>query len=233
MHDTGESLARLKCAAFIIEALGLEDAPEALAPDLAPMRNEPHLRVYTVELESSDGPAAFLVYQYLLGVRMKGGGTCADIFKQDLEVLERAAELNTPGPRILAHATAEGEAYVLATTPDMYRRLTGAPDASLFEASLADLPPGAETARIRQEAPGELIDLIRRANDVAGSWLAAFDAEGRVNERLAFTEAEQALALFLLDNQSMNRLLGLLNLMVDLSEQEARRAMGERDYPLA
>lgn len=233
MHDTAETLARLKSAAFMIEALELAEDPADLAPDLHAVRSDPHLRVFTVELDSSGGPAAFLVYQYQLGVRMKGGSTGADVFRQDLDVLERAAELGTPGPRILAHAQADGEAYILATTPDTYRKLTGAVEPERFEASIADLLPGAETTRIRTEAPGELIDLIRRANEVSGQWLAAFDAESRVADRVAFNEAEQALALFLLDNSSLEKLLGLLNLMVDLAQQQARAAMGERDYPLA
>lgn len=233
MHDTAETLARLKSAAFMIEALELAADAADLAPELIPVRTDPHLRVFTAELDSTGGPAAFVIYQYQTGVRMRGGSTGADVYKQDLEVLERAAELGTPGPRILAHAQAEGEAYILATTPDTYRKLTGQVDSERLEASVADLMPGAETTRIRTEAPGELMDAIRHANEIAGSWLAAFDAESRVADRVAFNQAEQALALFLLDNTSMEKLLGLLSMMVELAQAQARAAMGERDYPLA
>src|SRR4051794_38174233 len=93
----------LRAAAFLAQALDLSTDPAEIESDMVPLKRELNSGIFSVELNSSVGPAAFLIYDYQLTVFDSegiGGGT---LFEADLHTLERAAELDTPGPRILAH----------------------------------------------------------------------------------------------------------------------------------
>src|SRR6478735_1683892 len=205
---------RLRAAAFLCEALGFDLDPAVIAPDVAVLKNDPFARVYTAELESTVGTAAFLIYQYLLTELAADGRNGHDIFRADLETLEIAAERDTPGPRILA----------LATTPAIHRALMGLDASESVEATESDLPPGSNTAAIRRESADELLRLLKLSNDQARRWLAAMHSEGLLSqsgEDLAFGQEEAALALFLIDDKSIQDLLRLLAVMVDATRRQA------------
>jgi hypothetical protein len=214
---------RLRAAAFMQEALGADMDPLSLEPGLDVVSTDTYAITYTVELESSIGDAAFLIYQFSLTATGPDGRTGADVFREGLETLELATERNTPGPRLLAHGTTEDEGYMLATTPATYRLLTGAGDLDDITASDGDLLPGADTSNARRQSSDELLRLLKLANDQAKTWFAAVRAEGRVTTSgadLPLSQEEQALALFLLDESSIQDLLRLLAVMVDTAKRQ-------------
>lgn len=220
----------MKAAAFVAQALELTEAPEDLAPHVLALKRDVNAGISTIELESSVGPAAFLVYHYLLSISDSEGRTGQALFEADLATLERAAAHDAPGPRLLAHAQAGDEAYILATTPATYRMLTGEAEPSSLEATEADLLPGSETERIRREAAFDLLRLLQDAENRASAWLRAIRAEGRLQQAsdapdlLTFNEEETALALFLLDERSIANLLRVLNLMLRSAQAQAQQA---------
>jgi hypothetical protein len=220
----------MKAAAFVAQALELTEAPEDLAPHVIALKRDVNAGISTLELDSSVGPAAFLVYHYLLFISDSEGRTGQALFEEDLATLERAAAHDAPGPRLLAHAVAGDEAYILATTPATYRVLTGEAAPSSLEATEADLLPGSETERIRREAAFDLLRLLQEAESRASAWLRAVRAEGRIQDAsdapdlLMFNEEETALALFLLDERSIGNLLRVLNLMLRGAQAQAQQA---------
>ncbi len=214
---------RIRAAAFLQEALGIGMDPAAIGPELDVVSTDAYSVTYTIELQSSVGDAAFLIYQFALDATGPGDRRGSDLFKEGLETLELATERNTPGPRIVAHALTDDEGYMLATTPATYRLLTGATDLDELTASESDLLPGADTSRIRGESADELLRLLKLANDQAKTWLSAVRAEGRVTTGgadIPLSQEEQALALFLLDEASIQDLLRLLAVMVDTAKRQ-------------
>lgn len=220
----------LKIAAFLIQALDLADEPAALAAELVGIERDQNAGVSTIELDSSIGPAAFLIYDY----RLDMGGNGRARFDADLATMERAATLDSPGPRILAHALAEQDAFILATTPAVHRALTGA--GAEIEATEEELLPGPETARIRAESAGELLTLLRAADAQAQRWLRAIRADANLassdnqGELVEFGSEETELALFLLDERSIQHVLQALSLLVEGAKS---RAMGATNDPVA
>jgi hypothetical protein len=220
----------LKIAAFVVQALDLTDDPATVAGEIVALKRDLNAGISSVELDSSIGPAAFLIYHYLLDDPNQEGRSGREIFEADLATLERAAQHETPGPRILAHATAGDEAYILATTPSTFHALTGTVPGNNLEATAADLLPGADSAATRQSAADELLRLLREANDQASAWLRAIQVEGRLatgeaDDLLTFNEEESALALFLLDERSIGNLLRVLNLVISSARQQAADAV--------
>ena len=222
----------LKLAAFVTQALDLSDDSATLAGEITALKRDLNAGISSIELDSSVGPAAFLIYHYLLDTPNAEGVSGRDLFAADLATLERAAEQDTPGPRILAHATAGTEAYVLATTPATYRALTGAPPLEDLEATTADLLPGTDTAETRRAAASDLLRLLREANTQSTAWLNAIQAEGRLApddsapDLLTLNQEETALALYLLDDRSIGNLLRVLNLLLTTARQQASNALG-------
>ena len=193
----------LKAAAFVIQVLELDADPVELAGAMSPLKREVSGGITAVELSSSGGATPFLVYHYAVGA------AGAAPFEADVATMEQAERLGTPGPRIIASASGDREAYILATTPDVQRMLAGEPPRT------AVAMPNARTAdRQRHETPGKLIDAIRTANTLAAEWLAALKvaAEQGSEADLTFTDEESALALYLLDDASAGDLLRALNL---------------------
>jgi hypothetical protein len=216
----------VKIASFLIQALDLNDDPSQLAAELVTLKRDPNAGISTLELESSIGPAAFLIYDYQLDKFNAELTTGQALFDADLKTLERAAEVDSPGPRILAHAVAGDEAFILATTPAVHRALTGQGEAPELEATEADLLPGEETRKVRDEAANELLRLLRDADAQAARWLRAIQAEGRLaddaaGEFVEFAESEAALALYVIDERSIQHLLKALNLFVAGAKQQA------------
>ena len=70
------------------------------------------------------------------------------------------------------------------------------------------------TARARTNVPDRLVDKLREANRLASAWLTAIRAAGEEGADLSLTDQEAALALFLLDEHSIQDLLEALNLLI-------------------
>lgn len=210
MSEPLEPIA-LRLAAFLNEALELDEDPSDLAEEILPFKRDPNAGISTIELESSIGVAAFLIYHYELNTADDEGRQGSELFQTDLRTLERAATLNTPGPRILAHAVTDEEAYILATTPATHRALTGTgPD----EAS--PTVPEEERDELRKETAANLLRLLSEANAQARDWLAAIQLSGESTsaEQIDFHAEETGLALFLMDESNIRQLLQVLNIMV-------------------
>lgn len=222
----------LRIAAFVKEALSLQEAPEALASELVAFKRDSNAGISTIELDSSVGVAAFLVYHYRIETADEEGRTGGDLFQSDLRTLERAAEIDAPGPRIMAHAVTDTDAFILATTPATLRALTGTPPTEQLEADPSNLLPGEQTTEVRKNAATELLDLLRKGDALAKAWLDAIRAEGQVpaegndaDDIIAFNEEETELALFLLDERSIQHLLRLLNVMLGSARAQAEQAI--------
>jgi hypothetical protein len=230
----------LKIASFVKEALDLQEEPVVLASEIVAFKRDANAGISTIELDSSVGVAAFLVYHYHLALSGDDGRTGADLFQTDLQTLERAAELDSPGPRVMAHAVTSDDAFILATTPATLRALTGTPGTEPVEANESNLLPGSDTQEIRKEAASQLLDLLKRADHHANAWLNAIRAEGQFpseggngEDLIAFNEEETELALFLLDEQSIQHLLRLLNLVLNSARAQAEHAAGGSNGPVA
>ncbi|HEV2107950.1 MAG TPA: hypothetical protein VGR16_06785 [Thermomicrobiales bacterium] len=225
-HRDIDSLAE-KAAAFLLEAVQSDANPVELARELIAVSQEESQVVFAARLESTAGPAAFLVYVYPLGetaVRAR--------YDQDLEILQEAAERESPGPRPLAHAESAEHAFILATTPASFQALSGGPPESTDETDLATLISPSDADRVRREAATALLRLLRAADAQATVWQAAMQAastaEGEhgddVADQIPFNDAESELALFLLDERSIQRLLRVLSLMVSAAASVTGRA---------
>ncbi|MDQ2682481.1 MAG: hypothetical protein M3Y37_03035, partial [Chloroflexota bacterium] len=100
-----------RIAAFVAQALDLEIDPADLIPEIVALKRDDETGTSAIELQSSIGPTPFLVYHYALTEAGKRR------LETDIATLEKAATLDTPGPRIVAHATTDEDAFILATTP--------------------------------------------------------------------------------------------------------------------
>jgi hypothetical protein len=201
-----------KTAAFLVHALELDADPLEVAADVVPLRRDPMSGISAIELDSLTGPAPFLVYHYLLAAEATADGSA---FAEDLEVLERATLMGTPGPRLIAHRISGDEAYILATSPEIYLALRGEP----MPAPL----PIEDAEGTRREAAGALLRLLTEANDQAGRWLAATDS---YEAEVVAIEEETALKLLFLDYASIGQLLELIQLFVAEADEQAREALG-------
>ncbi|HET8523945.1 MAG TPA: hypothetical protein VFL82_11960 [Thermomicrobiales bacterium] len=234
MDHTEEQL-RLRLAGFLIQALSLDEDAAPLATEITPLKRDVNAGISTVELTSSVGDVAFLLYHYTLSQPNEQGQTGRTLFETDLATLEQAATRDVPGPRLMAHATTDTEAYILATTPAAHRALTGqAPldEVTDLEAKPAHLPLGADLDETRRTAAGELLRLLRDANTQATTWLAAIEASEQSQESgtVPFTEEETALTLFLLDERNVQNLLQTLNRLIRIAKERSASAFdGESD----
>jgi hypothetical protein len=228
--DSSNDLMRLAAAAFLGEVLDIPN-PDSLAPDLSAIKRDTNASIYTIQLDSSVGPAAFLVYAYLLNERGGDGHTGQELFDNGLATLQQAAQRATPGPRAVAHADDDTYGFILATTPGTYRALTGeTPTTAEIEATTANLIPVEDASRIRSELAQELLLSLKQANQQAVDWLKAIqsvDAAGGTEDFLEFTSDETELALYLLDDNSISSLLNALNLLVTSAQQGAAAAFEE------
>lgn len=203
-----------KIAAFVAQALDLPIDPPELVAEIVALKRDPASGISAIELASSIGATPFLVYHYDIAGRDRVQ------FDADLATLEKAAALDTPGPRILAHAIAGDEAYILATTPQVHRAMTDG-----TTPAAAPSPP-ARLDRARTKNVDRLVDSLRDANRLAGEWLTAVEAlEQGVNE-LSFTDQEAALALFLLDDRSIQDLLRALNVLISSARNQTPGSLG-------
>jgi hypothetical protein len=229
-----------RAAAFLAQALelGQDVDPLALAADLTRLKVDPQAAIYAAELDSSVGPTAFLVYVYSFAATGPDGRTGREFFEADLATLETAAEREAPGPRVVAHARSEDEGFILATTPATLRALRGeTPPEALesLQADAGDLLPTGDVAEARRTGAEELLRLLRAADREAARWLAALQADGRllpdaadgeIRGTIAFNDAETELALFLLDERSIQSLLRALNVLLTAARAGASEAFG-------
>jgi hypothetical protein len=222
----------LAAAAFLNQVLDLDDDPSTLANDLSAIKRDQNASIFTIQLESSVGMAAFLVYIYILDTTGGDGRTGKELFDAGLETLQQAAARNTPGPRAVAHAESDVHGFILATTPGTYRALTGNTSTESLEPAPEDLPATANTDETRSEAAEALLTLLRDANEQSRTWLQAIQVasrreteEGGEADLITFTEAETELALFLLDDASIGDLLRTLNVLVATAQQQTAEAV--------
>ena len=226
---------RRQAAAFLAQALDLPDHPSQLAGDLLPVAETPAVAVFAAELDSSVGPAAFLVYAYALAATDDDGRPGRDRFASDLETLETAAARGAPGPRAVAHALGDDAGFILATSPATLRALTGEP-AAAGPVDPPTLPHGADPKETRRSAAEELLRLLRAADEPATAWLAAWAASNGgagapsppTPSSRAFAPEETELALFLLDDRAQNLLRALDALIAHARD---RAAAVHRDPP--
>lgn len=211
----------LAAANFLTQALEINDDPATIVPELTSLKEDVNAGIYSVELDSSIGSAAFLVYVYALREKDADGQTGDDLYQAGLTTLHQAAERDTPGPRLVAHADTEEAGFILATTPATWRRLQGE-EPEVF-ATEADLPQTEMSIEERASVAEDLHRSLKDANDHARTWLAAIRTAGAGTDEdvLAFTEAETALALFVLDNANVSPLLTALNLLVTSAQEQA------------
>ena len=225
MPDTptadANSLA-LAAASFLAQALELRDNPVTIMDDLVEMKADPNAAIYSVEVDSSIGLAAFLVYVYVMEERNAEGLSGSEVYQQGLATLQQAADRDTPGPRMVAHADTDTIAFILATTPATWRAMQGEGPAAGV-ATEADLPSKVPSAEDRASMAEDLHRALKEASDHARTWLAAVRAASASGDgdTLRFTEAETALALFVLDNANIEPTLNALNLLVTSAQEPA------------
>jgi len=221
-------------ALFIGEVLGITESPDYLASDLSPIKRDANASIFTIQLDSSVGPAAFMVYAYLLDERGGDGRTGKELFDMGLATLQQAGARSTPGPRAVAHAETDDYGFILATTPGTYRALAGeTPGSDRNEAAATEVFTVEESSSVRGELAQELLTTLRAANAQASEWLSAVlhasqsdftDGEG-IGDLLQFTEDETELALYLLDDESIGNLLRALSLLVATAHQHTANAL--------
>jgi hypothetical protein len=201
-----------RIAAFIVQALDLKVEPAELLDEIVALKRDDSSGISAVELQSSIGPTPFLIYYYALRDGQK------DRFDADVATLEKAASLDTPGPRIVAHAVTEDDAYILATTPSVQRRLTG-------QADPTPKRPPMPVQRARTSVPDRLVEKLREANRLAGDWLAAIRTVSERGEEISLTDQEAALALYLLDDRSIQDLLQALNVLLTSARSQTDQTL--------
>lgn len=219
-------------AQFLIQALELDDSPEAIANDLSVMKRDSNAAISSIQLDTSIGLAGFLVYTYVLNRTSGDGKSGKELFDTGLETLQLAQSRNTPGPRPVAHADTDEYGFILATAPGTWRALMGHTSTDSIEAQPDDVLTTGNTETIRSDAASELFELLQKANTQAQTWLNAMQAASRQAQEnpdegmITFTESETELAIFLLDDDSVGSLLRAMNMLVATAQDQAAAAMG-------
>lgn len=203
----GEAVTRA-AAAFLGEALGIAAAPEELRGDLIPVGENAVVSTYAIELASSAGPAAFLVYAYRLLAEDDAGMSGSARMAADVATMEEAARLDVPGPRLVARAEGDALGFVLATTPAYLRALAGGSERS----AAGDVSPRdeADAVALRAQSAVDLLRALREASASARLWLG-----GGLTRGEALTPEETELALFLLEPGSLEPIMSAIRRLVE------------------
>jgi hypothetical protein len=216
----------LGAAAFLAQALGLPDSPETIATELSNVREDTIAGIYSLELDSSIGVAAFLIYAYALRKLDAEGTSGEKLYSEGLTILQQATEQDTPGPRMVAHADTSTMGFILATSPATWRALQGEKQTPLV-ATAAEMSPSSLPDRERASLAEDLHRSLKSTNDQARAWLAAIRSAGAIEDGkiLSFTEEETALALFVLDSTNVESTLTALNLLVASAREQAGKVI--------
>ena len=213
----------LLAATFIVQTLAIDVPADELIPGLNRIERDDDTAVYAVRLESSVGPAAFLVYAYHAGQVTNGGwtGQAPARYDADLQTLREAQSRNVPGPRLVATADLDQHSFILATDPQTFAALTGRSESDTLPVATADAT--ADPADVRRDAAERLIPLLRETETQARRWLAAFDAQARgardENEvPAAFDDAETELALNIIGPGGIRNVLTFANRVLELAQ---------------
>lgn len=208
MSNRFEALAT---ATFLVEALGLDEEPDALVGDLVLVGENPPTTTLAVELGSADGPVAFLVYVYELERTDETGATGRELFDRGMTTLVEVERVDAPGPRVVASGEVGPWGLLLATTPTLSARLGGMGwDRSSEGPGATASPPTTGDPPARAEA---LLGSLRETNRRVEAYLSAPREPG---QRVAPEEAE--LALYLTDGRSLAPLLTLIRRIVEGAE---------------
>ena len=202
---------RSGAAQVVAQALGVSGDAEELVGDLHVVARDDRDATFAIELSAGGNSAAFLVYGFDLAEVDSDGKDGEARLKAALATMETAAGLGAPGPRAVAHAIDERFGYVLATTPENLRRMTGEP----VPADPAPTLTAEERRRRRAEAAEQLAEHLRGAERAAAVWLEAV-GEGAA-ERL--TE-ETELALHLLEPGHLDLMMRAISRLIDISGPE-------------
>ena len=227
----------LLAARFIIQTLSLDLVPEVLVPTLNRIERDDQTAVYAVQLESSVGPAAFLIYGYETSLAGKRGSAAQKRFATDVRTLEVAQSRNVPGPRLIASGELGGNSFVLATDPQTFAALAGI-DASASTVSDADRDR--DPVDVRRDAAGRLVTLLRDADRQAGRWLRAIDRQENTvlsassqTAPIAFDDVETELALYLLGPDGIRNILTLASRILESAQaaNEASLSVNDSEAP--
>ena len=207
MKERSNGAAAMAAAAFVVEALGLAEQPGELSEDLLLVADAATATTFAVELDSADGPVAFLVYVYDLGLAGESGVTGRDLFDSAMATLSEAERLDAPGPRMVASGEVGPYGLLLATTPMVFDRLGGnrggrTEDAQVGVAGRREVGEAAAIAEA-------LIKALRETNRLAEAYLQTGGGP-----RLGATPQESELGLYLADGRSLAPLLTLVRRVV-------------------
>ncbi len=226
MTSSPDDTLDLLAARFIINTLSLDLIPEVLVPTLNRIERDDHTAVYAVQLDSSVGPAAFLIYGYETSLTGQRGKNSQQRHATDVRTLEVAQSRNVPGPRLIASGDLGGNRFILATDPQTFAALAGV-EAGTNTAT--DTEREREPAELRRDAAGQLVTLLRDADRQAGRWLRAVDRQETASTSgpapLAFDDVETELALCLLGPDGIRNVLTLASRVLE-SAQAANDAAG-------
>lgn len=224
----------LLAARFIIASLSLDLVPEVLVPTLNRIERDDSTAVYAVQLESSVGPAAFLIYGYTIDQADTGETAGQTRYATDLRTLEVAQARNVPGPRLVASGQTGDHQFILATDPQTFAALIGA-DATPSPEVLAERDR--DPAELRRAAAEGLITLLRDADRQAGRWLRAVDrqeAESPATDdrpALRFDDVETELALYLLGSEGIRNVLTLASRFLETAQAGTGLSAPDDDPP--
>lgn len=208
--------AALAAAALLAGALGIDASPAALAADLDPVRTASPEHAFTIEVASGGGPVPFLLFAFDLAARADDGRTGAAMLEHAAQAMARAAELDAPGPRLVAQAEVGEWGVLLATTPAGLAALSGeAPGPQAPAAAIGD-PDAVRFARAT--AAGALEEALRLANARAADLLAL--PEPPAGDPRSVEEA--SLALLLTDGRSLDALTRAMRTIVERAGQSRR-----------
>ena len=233
MTASSDDTLDLLAARFIIQTLSLDLVPDVLVPTLNRIERDDQTAVYAVQLESSVGPAAFLIYGYETSLTGKRGAASQKRFATDVRTLEVAQSRNVPGPRLIASGELAGNSFVLATDPQTFAALAGI-DATVNAAS--DAERERDPAGIRRDAAGKLVTLLRDADRQAGRWLRAIDRQETSAQSAAgpsvapaFDDVETELALYLLGPDGIRNILTLASRILESAQAANEASVGASD----